>query len=106
MEWERRAGLLIREVGEGSCSVLASDYPQMSWYSGCPAYNFADVERPGRERLLSGENRFLVLRRDGRFQPRGHVLESYLDLVEPAPLAELRNRDGHMVGSVYRFADP
>jgi Dolichyl-phosphate-mannose-protein mannosyltransferase len=104
MEWERRAGLLIREMGEGSCSVLASDYPQMTWYSGCPAYNFADLEEPGRERLLSGQNRFLVLRRDGQFQPVGEVLDAYLALVEPMPVAELRNRDGHVVARVYRFA--
>jgi 4-amino-4-deoxy-L-arabinose transferase-like glycosyltransferase len=106
MEWERRAGLIIRERGAGSCSILASDYPTMSWYSGCPAYNFANVERPGRERLLTGENRFLVLRRDGKFQPTGSVLDAYLARVEPEPVAELRNGDDHLVGTVYRFADP
>jgi 4-amino-4-deoxy-L-arabinose transferase-like glycosyltransferase len=104
LEWERSAGLLIRDRGAGSCSVLAADYPQLSWYSGCPAYNFADVTLPGRERLLTGQNRFLVLRRDGRFQPTGSVLDAYLARVEPAPIAELRNRDGRVVATVYRFA--
>jgi hypothetical protein len=103
MEWERRAGLLIGQLGKDSCSVLASDYPQVSWYSGCPTYNFADVDQPGRDALLSGANRFLVLRSDGQFQPGGPVLEAYLANVQPAPVAELRNRNGHVVARIYRF---
>jgi 4-amino-4-deoxy-L-arabinose transferase-like glycosyltransferase len=103
LAWERQAGLLIRELGDGSCSALAADYPQMTWYSGCPTYNFADVERSGRERLLSGENRFLVIRPDGHFQPTGAVLAEYLSKVEPQPMAELHDRTGHLVAQIYRF---
>ncbi|HEX2194614.1 MAG TPA: hypothetical protein VHK63_06640, partial [Candidatus Limnocylindria bacterium] len=103
-EWERQAGALIRRLGGGSCSVLASDYPQITWYSACPTYNFADVHRPGRERLLGGEHRFLVLRADGKFQPSGAVLDAYLGLVDPEPVAVLAHRDGHEMARIYRFA--
>jgi 4-amino-4-deoxy-L-arabinose transferase-like glycosyltransferase len=103
LSWERQAGLLIRELSDGSCSVLAADYPQMTWYSGCPTYNFADVERTGRERLLTGANRFLVVRPNGHFQPTGTVLAAYLSLVEPEPVAELYDRDGQLVARIYRL---
>jgi hypothetical protein len=101
--WERQAGLLIGEIGDGSCSALAADYPQMTWYSGCPTFNFADVQRTGRERLLSGDNRFLVVRPNGHFQPTGAVLAAYLSQVESEPVAELYNRGGQLVARIYRF---
>lgn len=103
LAWERQAGLLMRELGGGSCAALAADYPQMTWYSGCPTYNFADIERSGRERLLTGENRFLVIRPNGHFQPTGAVLAAYLSKVEPEPVAELRDRNGQLVARIYRF---
>lgn len=103
LAWERQAGLLMRELGGGSCAALAADYPQMTWYSGCPTYNFADIDHSGRERLLTGENRFLVIRPNGHFQPTGAVLAAYLSKVEPEPLAELHDRNGQLVARIYRF---
>jgi hypothetical protein len=103
LAWERQAGLLIGELGDGSCSALAADFPQMTWYSGCPTYNFADVRRTGRERLLTGDNRFLVMRPEGHFQPTGAVLAAYLAQVEPEPVAELHDRGGQLVARIYRF---
>jgi 4-amino-4-deoxy-L-arabinose transferase-like glycosyltransferase len=103
LAWERQAGLLIGQLGDGSCSALAAEYPQMTWYSGCPTYNFADVQRTGRERLLTGENRFLVIRPNGHFQPTGAVLAAYLSQVGPMPVAELHDRDGQLVARIYRF---
>ncbi|HSM38065.1 MAG TPA: glycosyltransferase family 39 protein, partial [Candidatus Limnocylindrales bacterium] len=103
-EWLRDAGSWIRDAGPGSCSILASDVPQLTWYSGCATYNFADTGSAGREGLLTGERRYLVLRRDGRFQPSGEVLAAYLSLVDPEPVAAFENRNGVVVASVYRFA--
>jgi hypothetical protein len=101
--WQRQAGELIRAVGAGSCSVLASDVPQMTWYSGCPSTSFGDVTVADRDELLRGANRFLVLRRDGRFQPRGAVLREYRSRAEPDPVAVMHNPAGRPAATIYRF---
>jgi hypothetical protein len=104
-EWLRDAGDWVREASEGSCSILASDVPQLTWYSACPTYNFADRTHAGRDSVLTGEHRYLVDRRDGRFQPPEEVMAQYLARVEPEPVARFENRNGIVVGSVYRFID-
>lgn len=103
LAWEREVGQTIRQASDGSCSVLASDFPQMTWYSGCPSYGFAGGRSANRDRLLTGEDRFLVLRRDGRFQPQGAVLAEYLSRVDPGPVATFANRSGAVVATLYRF---
>jgi hypothetical protein len=104
--WLREAGGWIREASNGSCSILASDFPQLTWYSACPTYNFGDRTRGGRDVFLTGAHRYLVVRRDGRFQPPEEVMDDYLSRVLPEPVARFQNRNGIVVGIVYRFVDP
>jgi len=103
LAWQRQAGQLIRAIGEGSCSVLASDVPQMTWYSGCRSLSFGDVTVADRDRLLSGTNRYLVLRRDGRFQPPDRVLRQYRSRLEEPAVADMHNPAGDRVATIYRF---
>jgi hypothetical protein len=102
--WERELGAVIRQRASGPCSVLATDVPQLTWYSGCEAYTFGDRAREGdRDRLLVNEERFLVVRADGLFQPSDHLMAGYLARVEADPVAVLRRSDGSVAATLYRF---
>jgi hypothetical protein len=102
--WEREMGQRIRQETSGPCSVLATDVPQITWYSGCEAYNFGNRGTDGdRDRLLTNPERFLVLRGDGLFQPVGPLMAGYLSRVSPAPVAIIRRPDGSIGGTLYRF---
>ncbi|HEX6655544.1 MAG TPA: glycosyltransferase family 39 protein [Candidatus Limnocylindria bacterium] len=103
-EWQRDVGQLIRRMAGPNCSVLATDVPQITWYSGCVAVNFGDRAREGdRDRLLPVGERLLVLRTDGIFQPTGDVLAGYLARVQAEPIAVVRHPDGSIAARVYRF---
>jgi len=102
--WQREMGKRIAEETSGACSVLATDVPQITWYSGCEAYNFGNRGRDGdRDRLLTKPDRFLVLRADGLFQPVGPFMAGYLARVAPDPVAIVRKPDGSIGGTLYRF---
>lgn len=96
----------LRDASHGECSVLTNLVPQVTWYSGCAAYNFADTRVPGRERVLHGQDRFLlVLVNDDPAQPRGDVLEAYLAKVEEDPVTVIRDAGGTITARLYRFPD-
>lgn len=82
-DWKRDVGLDVGANSTGSCSVLTSDVPIVSWYSRCAASNFGD--RSGADRLsqLPGQDRFLIVRADGHLQPSVDVLRAYLVGAEP-----------------------
>jgi hypothetical protein len=102
--WERELGRYVAGQVGTPCSVLATDVPQITWYAGCSAVNFGDRTREGdRDRLLVDDQRLLVLREDGLFQPTGDLLDGYLDRVEPRPVAEFRRPDGSLAATLYRF---
>jgi 4-amino-4-deoxy-L-arabinose transferase-like glycosyltransferase len=103
LEWIERGGRYIAAHSAGTCSILASNVPQFTWYSGCATYNFAGGKRANRDRLLSGDA-WLVVRADGLFQPSGAVLHDYLARVERSSSVALQDGDGHLAATLYRFA--
>jgi hypothetical protein len=102
--WERELGIRIGQLTPGACSVLASDVPQITWYSGCYAYNFGNRAIEGdRDSLLVYGERFLVVRTDGLFQPQGNLMAGYQARAEPQPVAVMRRSDGSVAARLYRF---
>ncbi|HEX6129454.1 MAG TPA: glycosyltransferase family 39 protein [Candidatus Limnocylindria bacterium] len=102
--WERELGRFIGAMTDGDCAVLASDVPQVTWYSGCAAVSFGDVSRADRDTLLTGRDRFLVVRNDGQFQPGPAVMARYLARVDPQPLAVFEDGAGRgLTATLYRF---
>jgi hypothetical protein len=103
-EWIRHGARLIASRSGADCSVLASDAPQITWYSGCAAYNFRTRTAADRDQLLTGRDRWLVVRRDGEFQPRPAILNQYLSRVAPGSPILLRDASGAVRAELYRFA--
>ena len=109
-----RADALARAVGAGAvgagadCSVLAYPVPEVTWYSGCATYHFDYPAAPGRDALLSGRHRYLMLLAGSTIrQPRGAMLQGYLRLVEPQPFAIVRDQaSGEVAIRIYRFLVP
>ncbi len=104
-DWKREVGRDIRSevlaAGQPSCSVLTSDVPIVSWYSGCPAVNFVGGPLSGRLALLSGEARYVVIRTDGHLQPgRDEIAATVLPATEL--WQEIRDGDGRVVAHLYR----
>jgi hypothetical protein len=102
--WVREAGRYIAAHSSGNCSVLASDVPQITWYSGCATYNFGDGLRADRDAVLIGADRWLEVRRDGVFQPAAPILDQYLSRVVPGSRVLLKDESGVVRGILYRFA--
>jgi 4-amino-4-deoxy-L-arabinose transferase-like glycosyltransferase len=101
--WLRAEGRYIGAHSGERCSVLASDVPQITWYSGCASYSFGDRTRADRDALLSGEDRWLEVRRDGVFQPAAPILDQYLSRVLPGSPVLFKDRSGAVRGALYRF---
>jgi 4-amino-4-deoxy-L-arabinose transferase-like glycosyltransferase len=102
--WLRNGGRYIASHSAEDCSVLASDVPQITWYSGCATLNFGTRLQANRDALLTGADRWLVVRRDGHFQPDRDVLEQYLGHVLPGTPVLLRDGSGVVRAALYRFA--
>lgn len=79
------AAAIASDAAGRSCGVLTSTEPQITWYTGCSTRGFGDVPRPGAERRLPGEVRYLLLYEDGKRQPEGEVLDAYLALTDGSP---------------------
>ena len=105
-EWIRDGARLIASRSVADCSVLASDVPQITWYSRCAAYNFGNVAVADRDRLLTGSDRWLLVRRDGEFQPAKEIMDQYLSRVVPGPPIHLRDASGAVRADLYRLAPP
>jgi hypothetical protein len=99
------AAVAIREDAAGGCSVLSYAVPHVTWYSGCETYHFGFPPVAGRERLLEGEHRYLLLFLGARErQPSGALLEEYLALAEPEPFAVIIDHvSGEPGAVVYRM---
>jgi hypothetical protein len=93
--------------GDPDCSVLTYLVPEVTWYSGCSAVHFDYPAVAGRETLLSGPNRYLMLvtGAPGVRQPQGAMLEDYLRLVDSEPIAVVRDlSSGRVAVRIYRFS--
>jgi 4-amino-4-deoxy-L-arabinose transferase-like glycosyltransferase len=103
LAWVRQVGQEIDAHAAGTCSVLASDVAQVTWYSGCATIGYGDLSVAEEDAKLSGTDRFMVVRRDGRLQPSAAVMGRYLRRAEPRPVAAVQNASGGIVARVYRF---
>ncbi|MGH2381254.1 MAG: hypothetical protein ACRDG7_08545, partial [Candidatus Limnocylindria bacterium] len=89
-----------------SCSVLTYLVPHMTWYSRCAGYDFRYPAEPGREALLTGERRYLLLFPGdvGGLQPSGADRAGYLALAESEPMAVIPDRvTGRPAAEIYRL---
>ena len=102
--WLREGGQYIAAHSSEDCSVLATDVPEITWYSGCAAYGFGTGPGADRDQLLSGQDRWLVVRRDGVFQPPAAILDEYLSGVAPGSRVLLKDGSGVVRAELYRFA--
>jgi 4-amino-4-deoxy-L-arabinose transferase-like glycosyltransferase len=102
--WLREGGQYIAAHSSEGCSVLASDVPEITWYSGCAAYGFGTRRAADRDQLLSGRDRWLLVRRDGVFQPAAAILDQYLSRVVPGSRVLLEDGSGVVRAELYRFA--
>jgi hypothetical protein len=95
--------LVAAESGEGSCGVLTSYAPQVTYYSGCATVLFRSGADPSDElSRVGGDSRFLLLIENGKRQPVGPELEALVALTVGGPMpVEGTRRDG----VVYRFPD-
>ncbi len=92
----RRAAAAIRDDASDSCSVMAYLVPEVTWYTGCATYRFGAT--------LPGDDRYLLLLAGERTQqPTGDELATYLEGAEPDPVATVRDGDGNVIATVYRF---
>ncbi len=101
-----RADALRRTAGGApDCAVLTYLVPEVTWYSGCATYHFAYPPVAGRESQLKARNRYLLLvAADTPRQPHGAMLAGYLALVDPQPLAVIRDAVSGLVAErIYRF---
>lgn len=94
--------------GHLDCSVLAYPVPAVTWYSGCATFHFGYPAQPGRDALLTGPHRYLVLLSGTTVrQPQGPMLDGYLRLVEPQPFATVDDQAaGGVAVRIYRFRTP
>lgn len=101
----RADALSHSDDGQPHCSVLTYPVPEVTWYSGCAAYHFGYPAQAGREAQLTTANRYLLLLEGTTIrQPQGEMLEGYLRLVDPAPIAVVRDpASGKVASRVYRF---
>ena len=103
-DWTREVGTTIGAQSAGDCSILTSDAPIMSWYSGCEAYAYAATVGESRLPVLHGKDRFMVVREDGLFQPdEAYMRTTYLPHAEL--IAEFRNGYGDLAAQLYRISD-
>lgn len=101
----RADALAASPDGRLDCSVLAYPVPEVTWYSGCATFHFGYPAEPGRDALLSGRQRYLMLLSGTTIrQPQGTMLDGYLRLVEPTPFATVSDQAaGGVAIRIYRF---
>jgi 4-amino-4-deoxy-L-arabinose transferase-like glycosyltransferase len=101
--WLRSGGRLIEARSSSDCSVLASDVPLITWYSGCRTLSFGAATEGNRDRLLTGRNRWLIVRKDGEFQPLEAIVADYIARTRSGPRAALHDARGVVRAILYQF---
>jgi len=102
-DWLRAAARDIGDDARGRpCSVLTSDVPIIAWYSGCRAVNFLTGDEPDRVSLLTGTQRYLVVRSDGHLQLDDVAMRPLTSAAEP--WHTYRDGFGNDVAAVLRLA--
>jgi hypothetical protein len=101
--WLRSGGRLIDASSSSDCSVLASDVPLITWYSGCRTLSFGAATDANRDRLLTGRDRWLILRTDGRFQPLKAIVAAYIARTRPGRAIALHDARGRVRARVYQL---
>ncbi len=91
------------EAAPGTCGVMTTFAPQVTFYSGCLTRLFTPgVDPIAAVELLTGDSRFMLLVEDGVRQPAGAELDGLLALTTGGPVPV----DGARRDAVYyRFAD-
>jgi hypothetical protein len=101
--WLRSGGRLIDAKSSSDCSVLASDVPLITWYSGCRTVSFGAATDADRDRLLTGRDRWLILRTDGKFQPLPAIVAAYAARTRPSAPTALHDARGRVRALLYPF---
>jgi 4-amino-4-deoxy-L-arabinose transferase-like glycosyltransferase len=78
-------------LSEGSCNVMTSYSPQVTWYSGCATTSFGHLDE------LSGDSQFVFLIAEGKRQPEGTQLRRCMEALRPA-IARFEDSDGKKLG--------
>jgi hypothetical protein len=97
------ASTVVKELAEGQdCSVMTSYAPQITFYSEC----VSDIFRPNLEPVdaverLPGEDKFMILLKDGKRQPEGAELDGLVAVSTAGPELVRGERDW---ADLYRFA--
>lgn len=80
----------IQGAGTGSCSVLTTYQPQVTWYSECATGLLRARSDGVGEDTLEGDRRYVLLFENGKRQPSEEVLREHIEL-EPARTIPARN---------------
>lgn len=94
------AARAMRALATGPCSALSIEVPVVTWYSGCATYSFGEPPRPGREALLRGRRRFLVMLDGPRFPLSEELRRYYLRFAGGAPPIVHVEGEGMRAGDV------
>lgn len=95
----------------GSCSVLTYLNTFVSWYSRCATVTYGFPPVAGRESLLTGEHRYLLLLAGfdpyghgfSAGQPTGELLAGYLRFTDLEPIIVIRDpATGRIEAQIYR----
>jgi hypothetical protein len=99
--WTREVGRAVGADASGStCSVLTSDVPIISRYSGCEAFTLVGGAPAERLALLSGR-RYVVVRTDGLHVPSAPALAELLGAA--VPWRTFADGSGTVAATVYRL---
>lgn len=72
---------------EGSCGVMTSYSPQITFFSECSSESFrTHLEREEALSRVDGENRYLLIVEDGKNQPEGEDLDDLIALTTGEPI--------------------
>lgn len=100
-DWKRTVGMQIGAAAAGDgCSILAADAPIVSWYAGCAGITYGAGPIEDRLALLTGAQRFVVVRLDGERSPTTEEVRAALGAAEP--WRTFRDGHGEPAAAVYR----
>ena len=88
------AGNHIENDGSGSCSILTTYQPQITWYSTCATELLRASDGSIGLELLEGDRRYVLVFDNGKRQPPDDVLDDYVDLSSGAEIKAANDRIG------------